>query len=131
MIIAIKSKNRNSETDPPRKDRLAEDFFSYLAVERNASPRTLSAYRCALEDFRAGANRPWKQCNADHFRDYLFSLMKRDRRALISDCNFPRCEAFIGFWSSEKASRAIPLRELQLPKAEAETAASTDARANR
>ena len=35
------------------KDLLAADFLRYLAVERNASPRTLKAYRQALEAFRS------------------------------------------------------------------------------
>ena len=35
------------------RDPLAEEFLRYLEVERNVSPRTLIAYRQALEHFRA------------------------------------------------------------------------------
>ena len=59
------------------RDPLAEEFLRYLEVERNVSPRTLIAYRQALEDFRAQKNaRIWRNCRVDDFRDYLFELMK-------------------------------------------------------
>jgi len=35
------------------RDPLVEEFLGYLADERNASPRTLKAYRQALTGFRA------------------------------------------------------------------------------
>src|SRR5205823_4544592 len=36
-----------------KKDPLVEEFLRYLSNERNASPRTLKAYRQALAGFRA------------------------------------------------------------------------------
>ena len=38
------------------KDPLVEEFLRYLADERNASPRTVKAYRQALTGFRAVRN---------------------------------------------------------------------------
>ena len=35
------------------RDSVMEEFLLYLANERNASPRTLKAYRHALTSFRA------------------------------------------------------------------------------
>ena len=60
-----------------KKDPLAEEFLRYLADERNASPRTLKAYRHALTAFRAENQTPWKKCRGDDFRDYLFAIAKR------------------------------------------------------
>src|SRR5205085_2267691 len=68
---------REANSFPYRKDSLAEEFLRYLAVERNVSPRTLKAYRQALDAFRVQNQKPWKQCAADDFRDYLFAIMKR------------------------------------------------------
>jgi len=60
------------------RDPLAEEFLRYLEVERNVSPRTLIAYRQALEDFRAQKDvHAWRSCRADDFRDYLFELSRR------------------------------------------------------
>ena len=50
-----------------------EEFLRYLANERNASPRTLKAYRHALTSFRAENKTSWKKCAADDFRNYLFA----------------------------------------------------------
>src|SRR5256714_14599546 len=55
------------------------DFLRYLAVERNVSPRTLKAYREALQAFRAENKTPWKKCTADDFRAHLFAVMKGDQ----------------------------------------------------
>jgi site-specific recombinase XerD len=48
---------RNSAEDEvtvgPEKDAVVEDFLRYLDVERNASPRTITAYAQALTAFRA------------------------------------------------------------------------------
>jgi site-specific recombinase XerD len=42
-----------------KKDPLAEEFLRYLTNERNASPRTLKAYRQALTAFRSENQTPW------------------------------------------------------------------------
>src|SRR4029450_2931836 len=59
------------------RDPLVEEFLRYLADERNASPRTLKAYRQALTGFGAENQTPWKRCRSDDFRDYLFTIAKR------------------------------------------------------
>src|SRR5215472_13844885 len=71
-----------SPQNPPRalgmsRDPLVAEFLRYLENERNASSRTLKAYRHALASFRAENKTPWKKCTADDFRNYLFAPMKR------------------------------------------------------
>jgi integrase/recombinase XerC len=78
----------------------------------------LSAYRSALENFRASVNRPWKQCNADHFRDYLFSLMKKGQARSYIRLQFSALRSFYRFLVERKGVARDPTRELQLPKAE-------------
>jgi site-specific recombinase XerD len=100
------------------RDPLAEEYFRFLAIERNASPRTLRAYRQALAAFRAQNEKPWKQCGADDFRDYLFAIMKRGQARSYVRLQFSALRAFFKFLSERKNLRNDPLRQLRLPKVE-------------
>jgi site-specific recombinase XerD len=101
------------------RDPLAEEFFRYLEVERNASPRTLIAYRQALADFRKQfPTVTWKKCTADHFRDYLFAAMKKGQARSYIRLQFSALRRFFRFLTERKGLRADPSREVQLPKAE-------------
>jgi integrase/recombinase XerC len=101
------------------RDPLAEEFLRYLEVERNVSPRTLIAYRQALEDFRAQKNvRAWRNCRADDFRDYLFELMKKKQARSYIRLQFSAFRTFYRFLVERKNFSKDPVRELQLPKPE-------------
>ena len=99
-----------------KKDPLAEEFLRYLAVERNASSRTLKAYRQALATFRAETKTPWKKCTANDFRDYLFALMKRGQARSYVRLQFSAFRTFYQFLAARKGLRSNPVREVQLPK---------------
>ena len=99
-----------------KKDLLAEEFLRYLAVERNASSRTLKAYRQALATFRAQTEAPWKKCTANDFRDYLFALMKRGQARSYLRLQFSAFRTFYQFLAARKGVRSNPVREVQLPK---------------
>jgi integrase/recombinase XerC len=101
-----------------QRDSLSEEFLRHLAVERNASPRTLKAYRQALTAFRAQNQKPWKQCTADNFRDYLFAVMKRGQARSYVRLQFSALRAFYKFLVDRKKFRTDPLRQLHLPKVE-------------
>lgn len=101
------------------RDPLAEEFLRFLEVERNVSPRTLIAYRQALQDFRARENvRSWRNCRADDFRDYLFGLMKKGQARSYIRLQFSAFRTFYRFLVERKNFRKDPVRELQLPKPE-------------
>ena len=101
------------------RDPLAEEFLRFLEVERNVSPRTLSIYRQALEAFRAQKSvRPWRNCRADDFRDYLFELMKKGQARSYIRLQFSAFRTFYRFLVERKNLAKDPVRELQLPKAE-------------
>ena len=101
-----------------RKDLLVEEFLRYLAVERNASSRTLKAYRQALDTFRAETKMRWKRCTANDFRDYLFALMKRGQARSYVRLQFSAFRTFYQFLAARKGLRSNPVREVQLPKLE-------------
>ena len=101
-----------------KKDNLAEEFLRYLAIERNASPRTLKAYRQALGAFRGQNQKPWKQCRADDFHDYLFAIMKRGQARSYVRLQFSALRAVYKFLADRKKLRIDPVRQLQLPKVE-------------
>ena len=98
------------------RDALADEFLRYLTIERNASPRTLKAYREALGAFRAKNKTPWKKCTADDFRDYLFAIMKRGQARSYVRLQFSALRTFYQFLSARKGLRTNPVREVLLPK---------------
>ena len=104
---------------PDSRDPLAEEFFRFLEVERNVSARTLIAYRQALQGFRAQKKvRPWRDCQADDFRDYLFALMKKGQARSYIRLQFSAFRTFYRFLVERKNLASDPVRQLQLPKAE-------------
>jgi site-specific recombinase XerD len=106
-------------TARPARDKLVEEFLDFLEVERNASPRTLWIYRTALRDFQARRNAPaWRQCTAQHFRDYLFELMKRKQGRAYVRLQFSALRSFFRFLVARNRLAQNPVREIQLPKAE-------------
>ena len=100
------------------RDPLAEEFLRYLANERNASPRTLKAYRQALTAFRAENQTPWKRCRGDDFRDYLFVIAKRGQARSYVRLQFSALRTFYQFLGARKSLRSNPVREIQMPKIE-------------
>jgi integrase/recombinase XerC len=101
-----------------RPDPLVEEFLRYLANERNASPRTLKAYRHALTGFRAAIETRWKNCTGDDFRNYLFSLMKQEQARSYVRLQFSALRSFYQFLTARKRLRHNPVKEVQLPKME-------------
>src|SRR4030095_13623985 len=101
-----------------KKDPLAEEFVRYLANERNASPRTLKAYRQALTAFRAENHTPWKKCKPDDFRSYLLRISKRGQARSYVRLQFSALRTFYQFLAARKGLRGNPVRDVQLPKIE-------------
>src|SRR5437870_5952521 len=100
------------------RDPLIEEFLHYLTNERNASLRTLKAYRHALTGFRAENKTSWKKCTGDDFRNYLFALMKQGQARSYVRLQFSALRTFYQFLTARKRLRQNPVREVQLPKME-------------
>src|SRR6266513_961003 len=101
-----------------KKGSLVEEFLRYLSNERNASPRTLKAYRQALTTFGAETTRSWKKCTTDDFRDYLFALMKHGQARSYVRLQFSALRSFYQFLAARKRLRHNPVRDVQMPKIE-------------
>src|SRR5437868_2407611 len=101
-----------------KRDPLVEEFLRYLVNERNASPRTLKAYRQALSAFGTETKKSWKKSDADDFRDYLFALMKRGQARSYVRLQFSAFRTFYQFLTARKQLRRNPVREVQMPKIE-------------
>jgi integrase/recombinase XerC len=104
----------------PKKDRLLERYFEYLDVERNASPRTVIAYRHALDKFKnfGGGNISWTTCTAQQFRAFLLDCMKKDMARSYVRLTFAALRSFYKYLVEREGFRDNPLREIQLPKME-------------
>jgi integrase/recombinase XerC len=98
-------------------DLLAEEFLRFLAIERNASPRTLKAYASALSKIRTQLQlKPWLKCQPDDFRDYLFHLSKEKAARSYIRLQFSALRTFYKFLRARKKLTHDPSAEVQLPK---------------
>ncbi len=101
-------------------DPLVGDFLEFMAVEKNASPRTLANYAFAIGEYleRSANFKDWQSCTADDFRLYLFECMKRDLARSTIRLHFAALRSFYKFLTRRKILKLNPLLEVQLPKAE-------------
>jgi tyrosine recombinase XerC len=109
---------KQSPRPSAERDRLSKRFLDYLAVEQNASARTIKAYRHALTAFRAYREKPWAEYTTDDFRDYLFEIMKRQQARSYVRLQFSALRAFYKFLTARNMVRVDPVRQLQLPKSD-------------
>ncbi len=103
---------------PP--DPLVEMFLEFMAVERNASHRTLANYEFALGEFEARHKgfTKWEACSSDDFRLYLFEQMKRELSRATIRLHFAALRSFYKFLTRRRGLKVNPLLDVQLPKAE-------------
>jgi integrase/recombinase XerC len=104
----------------PKKDRLLEQYIRYLEVERNASPRTVTAYRHALEKFKTfvGQKLLWQTCTPTQFRSFLLECMKNQMARSYVRLTFAALRSFYKYLVERAGFASNPLKEVQLPKRE-------------
>lgn len=108
---------KNPSSEGKGRDPLTRDFLRFLAIERNASERTVRAYKSALAKIRRHLNqKPWHKCTADNFRDYLFALMKAGAARSYIRLQFSALRTFYKFLRARKKLTLDPTVEVQLPK---------------
>jgi integrase/recombinase XerC len=103
-----------------KKDRLLESYLEYLEVERNASPRTVIAYRQALAKFKHFGDDKisWAECTAQQFRGFLLDCMKKGMARSYVRLTFAALRSFYKYLVEREGLRDNPLKEVQLPKME-------------
>ncbi len=100
-----------------------EDFFGYLAVERNVSPHTLNAYRSDLDMFREfvlqeqGREAAVDAVNHLTIRRYLSLLHKSHRKSSIGR-KLAAIRAFFKYLLREGVVRKNPAELVSTPKKE-------------
>ncbi len=94
-----------------------DEFLRFLAVERNASARTLLAYRRVLAKIRQHLkSKSWAKCSPEDFRDYLFHVMKEKAARSYIRLQFSALRTFYKFLRARKNLAHDPTAGLQLPK---------------
>src|ERR1700730_377300 len=103
-----------------KKDRLLERYLQYLEVERNASPRTVIAYRHALAKFRHFSDDKisWAECTAQQFRGFLLDCMKNGMARSYVRLTFAALRSFYKYLVEREGFRDNPLKEVTLPQME-------------
>jgi integrase/recombinase XerC len=103
-----------------KKDRLLDQYIEYLEVERNASPRTIIAYRHALNQFKlfAGDQSSWPSCTAQQFRAFLLECMKKGMARSYLRLRFAALRSFYKYLVERAELAENPLTSVQLPKTE-------------
>ncbi|MDF1816661.1 MAG: tyrosine recombinase XerC [Verrucomicrobiales bacterium] len=115
---AEESIEKNEE--PAIPDLLLESFLEYLSVEKNSSDRTLINYEYAIARFRDQGDtfQGWDLVEADHFRDYLFEMMKEEWARATIRLHFAALRSFYKYLNRRQNFTCNPVAEIQLPKAE-------------
>ncbi|MEM7697329.1 MAG: site-specific tyrosine recombinase/integron integrase [Verrucomicrobiota bacterium] len=101
-------------------DLSASAFLKYLEVERNASSRTITNYRHALNRFLNWCPhfRGWDQLDAEDFRDYLYAEMKSKRARSTIRLHFAALRSFFKYLARREGLQRNPVAEVELPKPE-------------
>lgn len=105
----------------PAAELLEDAFLEFLATEKNASPHTLANYERSLRFFRDSLGErfeTWEDLGPDHFRAYLFELMKAEAARSTIRLRFAALRSFYKYLTHRQGLPKNPLAEVQLPKAE-------------
>lgn len=103
----------------PEQDFLVDGFLDHLGDGKNYSAQTLRAYRQALAGFRSfKPGVEWPSATADHFRAYLFDLMKKGRSRATIRLQFAALRSFYNHLAEKRVVPSNLLKLVSLPKLE-------------
>ena len=103
----------------PEEDFLVDGFLDHLGDGKNYSAQTLRAYRQALAGFRSfKPGVEWPSATADHFRAYLFDLMKKGRSRATIRLQFAALRSFYNHLAEKRVVPSNLLKLVSLPKLE-------------
>ncbi|HBE97755.1 MAG TPA: integrase [Verrucomicrobiales bacterium] len=96
-------------------------FIEFMSTEKNSSPRTLQNYTLAIRLFREWLGdrfTTWRELTADHFRAYLFELLKAELKRSTIRLRFAAFRSFYKYLVHRRGYPKSPVAEVELPKAD-------------
>jgi integrase/recombinase XerC len=96
-------------------------FLEFQSTEKDASALTLRNYEAALREYvswREDGFECWRKEQPDHFRDYLFSLMKQGMKRSTIRLRFAALRSFYKYLVLRRGLAKSPVAEIQMPKLE-------------
>ena len=102
-------------------DSEVESFIEFMRTEKNSSPRTLENYTLAIRLFREWLGDrfiTWRELTADHFRAYLFELLKAELKRSTIRLRFAAFRSFYKYLVHRRGYPKSPVAEVELPKAD-------------
>lgn len=116
VIISIKLMT-SSNSNPP--DIWVGRFLDHLKKRANYSPQTFRTYQQGLEHFRLfQPTLAWKDITADHFRSYLFAMMKQEAARASIRVRFAALRSFFNYLIDQGELSNNVLKQVSLPKLE-------------
>ena len=92
-----------------------------MSTEKNSSPRTLENYTLAIRLFQEWLGdrfTTWRELTADHFRAYLFELLKAGLKRSTIRLRFAAFRSFYKYLVHRRGYPKSPVAEVELPKAD-------------
>ncbi len=105
---------------PDETDETVARFLAFMEAEKNASPRTLEAYRRSLGQYRgwmAGRFTAWQDCTTGDFRTWLYEALNQELKPATIRLRFAALRSFYLYLMRREGLSANPLETLALPKA--------------
>ena len=102
-------------------DSEVDSFIEFMSTEKNSSPRTLENYTLAIRLFREWFGdrfTTWRELTADHFRAYLFELLKAELKRSTIRLRFAAFRSFYKYLVHRRGYPKSPVAEVELPKAD-------------
>ena len=102
-------------------DSEVDRFIEFMSTEKNSSPRTLENYTLAIRLFREWLGdrfTTWRELTADHFRAYLFELLKAELKRSTIRLRFAAFRSFYKYLVHRRGYPKSPVAEVELPKAD-------------
>ena len=102
-------------------DSEVDSFIEFMSTEKNSSPRTLDNYTLAIRLFREWFGdrfTTWRELTADHFRTYLFELLKAELKRSTIRLRFAAFRSFYKYLVHRRGYPKSPVAEVELPKAD-------------
>ena len=102
-------------------DSEVDSFIEFMSTEKNSSPRTLENYTLAIRLFREWLGdrfTTWRELTADHFRAYLFELLKAELKRNTIRLRFAAFRSFYKYLVHRRGYPKSPVAEVEPPKAD-------------